>query len=55
MDVGLLRQVLASRARSVRAAHDPMGRRRIKRQAEALRQVHRVRAQGCDAATSRMG
>lgn len=33
MGMGLLRKVHASRARRVRAAHDPLGRRRIKRHA----------------------
>ena len=33
----VLRAVLASLARRFRPAHDPMGRRRIERQAEALR------------------
>jgi hypothetical protein len=37
MDMGLLRQVLASRSRRFRAAHDPMGCERIKRQAETVR------------------
>jgi hypothetical protein len=36
MDLGLLRAMLASRARRVRAANDPVGRRRIKRQAETV-------------------
>ena len=39
-------RVLASRARRFRAAHDPLGRRRIKRQAEALRHVHRCGHKG---------
>jgi len=55
MGMGLLRKVLASRARRVCAADDPLGRRRIKRQAKTVRQMHRVRSQGRDATTSRMG
>ncbi|MGB7173682.1 MAG: hypothetical protein WBD23_09030 [Candidatus Acidiferrales bacterium] len=43
MDVGLLRTMLASLARRVRAAHDPVGQQRIQRQAEALRQMHGLR------------
>ncbi len=37
MDLGLLRAVPASLARRLRPAHDPVGRWRIKRQAEAVR------------------
>jgi hypothetical protein len=55
MDVGLLRAVSASRARRFRAAHDPLGCQRIKRQAESVRAMQRVRPQGRDATASRMG
>jgi len=55
MGMGLLRAVPASRTRRVRAAHDPLGLRRIKRQAETVRAMFRVRPQGRDATTSRMG
>ena len=53
--MGLLRKVLASRARRVCAPYDPMGRPRIKRQAQAVRAMHRVRPQGRDTTASRMG
>jgi hypothetical protein len=55
MDLGLLRAVSVSLAPRFRATHDPLGYDRIKRQAERLRAMQRVRVQGRDAATSGMG
>lgn len=55
MDVGLLRAVIASLARRIRAPHDPLGEERIKRHAQTLRAMHSVRPQGRDATASRMG
>jgi len=53
--IGLVRTMPAPCPYGLRAVHDPLGRRRIKRQAETVRAVHRVRPQGRNATASRMG
>ena len=52
MVLAMVRTVLASCAGRIRTAHDPLGRRSVKRQAEAFRTLHQVRPQGRDATAS---